>query len=94
MENKTIKVGDKEFWGHESKLGDKNLVYIKGEFGYIMCGYLNKEAADSFGDIAAVVSGVSTVDDLLGKELVWVSERARKLGLSIGMPVQSALEII
>lgn len=94
MENKLLKIDGKEFWGHESKLGDKNLVYVKGEFGYVMCGYLNKEAADSFGDVAGVVSGVSTVEDLLDKELIWVSERARRMGLSIGMPVQAALEII
>lgn len=94
MQNKLLKINDKEFWAHESKLGDKSLVYIKGEFGYIMCGYLNKEAADSFGDLAAVVSGVSTVEDLLEKNLIWVSERARKLGLSIGMSVRAALEII
>lgn len=94
MINKELKIADKVFWGHESKLGDKSLVYIKGEFGYIMCGYLNKEAADKFGDIAAVVTGVSTVEDLFDKDLLWVSERARKLGLSIGMPVRSALEII
>lgn len=94
MENKKILVDGQEFWGHESKLGEKSLVYIKGRSGYIMCGYLNKEAADNFSDIAATVSGVSKVEDILDKELNWVSKKAADLGIAVGMKAKETLKLI
>lgn len=94
MENVKIISDGKEFMGHQSKIGEKNLVYLKGSKGYIMCGYLNKEAAENFHDVAAIVSGVSSVEDILGTNLVWVSEAASELGLYLDMTVKDALKLI
>ena len=44
--------------------GHPNMLLLLCEKGYIMCGYLNKEAADKFEDAAAVVGG-SSFDEIL-----------------------------
>ena len=44
--------------------GHPNMLILLCEKGYIMCGYLNKEAADKFEDAAAVVGG-STFEEIL-----------------------------
>lgn len=37
--------------------GHPNMLLILCKKGYVMCGYLNAEAAEKFGDAAAVVGG-------------------------------------
>lgn len=68
------------------------LLVIRANKGFVMCGYLNIEVANKLGDAAVRVTGVKTFDDVLNAKAVDVSEAAKKLGITIGMPAREALE--
>ena len=71
--------------------GHPNMIVIVGEKGYLMCGYLNKDAADKFGDAAAIAGG-STFEEILANPVKAVTEEAAKLGIEVGMTGAEALE--
>ena len=66
--------------------GHPNMLLLLCEKGYIMCGYLNKEAADKFEDAAAVVGG-SSFDEILANPV-----KAAELGVELGMTGMQAAE--
>ncbi len=78
--------------GYEIQFPNTTLVLVLAKKGYVMCGYLNIVTADKLGDVAAVVRGVKTVDDLLKAKVQEVSEAAKKIGIEFGMTGESALE--
>ena len=80
--------------GVKVRLPNANLLILIGDKGYIMCGYLNLEAAEAKGEAAAVVSGVSTFSDMLKGEVKAATSKAKELGVKQGMSGESALEIL
>ena len=64
--------------------GHPNMLVLVAKKGYIMCGYLNQEAAKSFGDAACVIGG-SSFEDLLANPAKAVTPEAEKLGIKVGM---------
>jgi uncharacterized protein YunC (DUF1805 family) len=78
--------------GFEFEFPNASLVFAQAPRGYVMCGYLNMNTANMLGDIAAVVRGVNTVDELLAAKVQEVSDAAAKLGVKIGMTGKEALE--
>jgi uncharacterized protein YunC (DUF1805 family) len=70
------------------------IVLILGKKGFLMCGYLNMEAADKVGAVAASISGVNTFEDLLNKDVMKISIRAREQGLTDGMKGREALKYL
>ncbi len=90
---KQLEVNGKKILGLEVKnLGKAPLIIAKTDKGYVMCGYLNIEVAEKLGDAAAIVSGVSSVEELLEKPVKAVTTRARSLGVEPGMTGREALE--
>lgn len=82
----------KSFQGVKSTLPDlPPLILIKGEKGFVMCGYLNLESAQKLGAIAVIVTGVNNFEDVLDAEIKSVTEKARKLGLEPGMIVKDVI---
>ena len=67
------------------------LLLIVGEKGFIMCGYLNVEVAESLQVAAAMVSGVKSFQDVLEAEIKAATSKARKMGISLGMKGREAL---
>jgi uncharacterized protein YunC (DUF1805 family) len=67
------------------------LLVIRAAKGFVMCGYLNIDVANKLGDVAVRVSGVKSFEDVLNAKAVDVSEAAKKLGITIGMPAKIAL---
>ncbi|MFZ3060486.1 MAG: DUF1805 domain-containing protein [Candidatus Methanoperedens sp.] len=67
------------------------LLVIRAGCGFVMCGYLNMDVANKLGDVAVRVTGVRTFEDVLNAKAVDVSEAARKLGITVGMPAREAL---
>ena len=87
-----ISVNGKTVQGLELELpGGNVLVAAVGGKGYVMCGYLNLQAAAKFGDSAAVVRGVKTVNDLLAATVAEVTPAAEALGVKPGMSGFQAL---
>lgn len=68
------------------------LLVIRAEKGFLMCGYLNVDAAETLEDIAAKVKGVQTFEDMLKAQIVEVTDLARELGIEAGMTGKEALE--
>jgi uncharacterized protein YunC (DUF1805 family) len=92
MRLKQIVVSGKKYQAFEGEIAPQtNLVFIKGEKGFIMCGYLNLETAEKFKNIAAIATGVKNVSDMLNAVIVKSTSYAQKLGIFAGMPVKEAL---
>ena len=89
---KEYDIGGKKVKGIVIDMPNAPLVLAKTGKGYVMCGYLNMETAEKLGDIAAIVRGVNSVDDLLEAKIVVVSSKARELGVKEGMTGIEALE--
>ncbi|OGS01965.1 MAG: hypothetical protein A3G41_01920 [Elusimicrobia bacterium RIFCSPLOWO2_12_FULL_59_9] len=92
MRIRNISVGGKAFQGVEISLPEAPLVLALGRRGYLMCGYLNLEAADKFRGTCAVVRGVSSVEDILRGKVSAVSRRAKRLGVRVGMRGAQAIK--
>ena len=69
------------------------LVTIIGDKGFVMCGFLNVDAAEKLGVTAAVVSGVTTCDDVLKAEVKAVTSKAELRGIRRGMTGLEALRL-
>jgi uncharacterized protein YunC (DUF1805 family) len=70
------------------------IVVINGKKGFLMCGYLNMEAADKTGVLAVSISGINTFDDLLNKDVMKISVKARESGVKEGMKGKEALKFL
>lgn len=67
------------------------LLLIIAEKGFVMCGFLNIEAAEKLGVVAAVVSGVNSFEDVLNAQVKAVTSKAKSLGVEAGMKGSEAL---
>lgn len=91
----SVKVDGKVFSGVRVNLPESPpLVLIVGEKGFVMCGFLNAEAAERFNVAAAVVSGVKTFEDILNAQVKTVTSKARVLGVETGMKGSEALKFL
>ena len=68
------------------------LLIIKGKNGVLACGYLNIETFNKTGEVAAIVTGVRTHEDMLKSKIIAVSNAAREAGIEIGMVGEEALQ--
>lgn len=73
--------------------GHPNMIVLVCKKGYIMCGYLNQEAATNFGDAACIIGG-SSFDEILANPVKAVLPEAEKLGIRIGMTGAEACDIL
>jgi len=89
----TVKVDGKSCLGLRTDLPDSPpLLLITAEKGFVMCGFLNVEAAEKLGVAAAVVSGVKTFDEVLNGQVRAVTSKAKSLGVEVGMKGADALK--
>jgi len=89
----TVKVEDKSCLGLRTDLPESPpLLLIIAEKGFIMCGFLNVEAAEKLGVAAAVVSGVKTFEDVLNGQIKAVTSKAKNFGVEVGMKGVDALK--
>jgi uncharacterized protein YunC (DUF1805 family) len=68
------------------------LLLITAEKGFVMCGFLNVEAAERLGVSAAMVSGVKSFEDVLNAQVKATTSKARSLGVQEGMKGADALK--
>lgn len=82
----TMKIDGKTCSGVKVDLPESPpLLMIVAEKGFVMCGFLNIEAAEKLGVAAAVISGVKTFDDMLNGQVKAVTSKAKTLGVEVGM---------
>lgn len=92
MKNFNVRLQNGTAMGYEISFPNANLVVALAKKGYVMCGYLNMATANKVSDVAAIVRGVKTVDDLLQAQVQEVSGPAAKMGIKPGMTGKEALE--
>ena len=89
----SVKVYDKTCLGLRVELPDSPpLLLVVAEKGFVMCGFLNVEAAEKLDVAAAVVSGVKSFEDVLNAQVKAVTAKAKNLGVNVGMKGIDALE--
>ena len=87
-----VKVGDKTCLGVRVELPNSPpLLLVVAEKGFVMCGFLNIEAAERLGVAAAMISGVKTFEDVLSAEVKAATSKAKSLGVQPGMRGEEAL---
>ena len=95
IEISQLKVDDKAIVGLKVDLPDSPpLVAIIGERGFVMCGFLNMEAAEKLGVRAAMVSGVRTIDEVLDAEVKAVTSNAENDGIKPGLKGREAVKLL
>ncbi|MCS7124072.1 MAG: DUF1805 domain-containing protein [Candidatus Bathyarchaeota archaeon] len=88
----SVKVGGKACLGVKVELPESPpLLLMVTEKGFVMCGFLNIEAAERLGVAAAMVSGVKTFEDVLNAEVKAATTKAKSLGVQPGMRGAEAL---
>jgi uncharacterized protein YunC (DUF1805 family) len=89
----SLKVNGKSCLGLRVDLPDcpAPMILIVAEKGFVMCGFLNAEAAEKLNVAAAVVSGVKTFDDVLNAQVKAMTSKAKSLGVENGMKGLEAL---
>jgi uncharacterized protein YunC (DUF1805 family) len=90
-----LKLDDKIATGLKVDLPDSPpLVMIIGKTGFVMCGFLNMEAAEKLNVTAVMVRGVRNFDDVLEAEVKAVTSRAVKKGIKVGMKGKDAVKLL
>lgn len=89
----SLKVEGKTCLGVKVELPDSPpLLLIIAEKGFVMCGFLNIEAAEKLGVVAAMVSGVKTFEDMFNAQVKAVTSKAKILGVETGIKGSEALK--
>lgn len=86
-----IKLENGSAIGLKMDMENAPLLVIRAGCGFVMCGYLNMDVANKLGDVAVRVTGVRSFEEVLNAKAQDVSEAARKLGITVGMPAREAL---
>lgn len=89
----SVKVYDKIGLGVKVELpGSPPLLLVVAEKGFVMCGFLNVDAAERLGVAAAVVSGVKSFEDVLNANVKAATSGAKTLGVEVGIKGVEALK--
>jgi uncharacterized protein YunC (DUF1805 family) len=89
----SLKVDGKACLGVKVELPDSPpLLLVIAEKGFVMCGFLNIDAAEKMNVAAAVVSGVKSFEDVLNAQVKAVTSKAKSLGVEAGMSGTEALK--
>lgn len=89
----TVKVDGKNCLGLHVDLPDSPpLLLIIAEKGFVMCGFLNIEAAERLGVTAAMISGVKTFEDVQNAQIKAITTKAKGFGIEAGMKGTEALK--
>jgi len=91
-----LKIDDKTALGLRVELPESPapLVIIIARLGFVVCGFLNIEAAEKLNVAAAMVSGVKSFDDVLNAEIRAATSKAQTHGIKAGMKGKEALKLL
>ncbi len=90
-----LKIDDKVAVGVRVDLPDAPpLLLIVGRTGFVMCGFLNIDAAEKVNVTAAMVSGVKTFNDVLEAGIKAVTAKAKRKGIKVGMKGKDAVNLL
>ncbi|MDC7701668.1 YunC family protein [Vogesella indigofera] len=67
------------------------LLVMKAPKGFLGCDYINIETCNNANEVCAIVTGVSSFDEMLAAKVVAISNSAVQLGIKIGESGYDAL---
>jgi len=94
IEIDTVEIAGKTFEFMRMPMTNAPLLVLKGKKGFVMCGYLNLEAAQKLGDAAVRVTGVSDLETMLNSKAAGVTKRASELGISEGQKISDIISLL
>lgn len=68
------------------------LLIIRGRKGFLACAYIDVATCDITEEACAIVTGVSTFEQMLSARVVKVSKAAGALGVKVGVTGAEALD--
>ncbi|HOU36418.1 MAG TPA: DUF1805 domain-containing protein [Candidatus Omnitrophota bacterium] len=76
-----------------------SILMVTGKKGFLVCGVFDLEAIESFGAAAAIVEStpqnpIGTLERFPLRTITKVNARAKQLGITPGMPVGQAFDLI
>ncbi|HJH28412.1 MAG TPA: DUF1805 domain-containing protein [Methanosarcinaceae archaeon] len=80
--------------GLKFEMQNAPLLVLKADKGFVMCGYLDIDMAETLGDVAVRVRGVNTFEDVLDAQIVGITQAAADLGIDTKMNARNALELM
>jgi len=86
-----IEIEEFKALGIKIELQNAPILIIKGDKGFLACGYFRVGVADYLGDAMAVITGVESFQDMLDSKVSMVSEKAKELGIEVGETGKEAL---
>ncbi len=86
-----IEIGKLKALGIKIELANAPILIIKGEKGFLACGYFRVGVANYLGDAMAIVTGVESFQEMLNSKVSMVSEKAKELGIEVGDTGREAL---
>ena len=90
-----LKIDDKVALGLKVELPDSPPILILiGQTGFVMCGFLNMDAAEKLNVTAAMVSGVKNFDDVFRAEIKAATSKAQIKGIEVGMKGKEAVKLL
>lgn len=92
---KLVEVDDKKLLGIEIDLPNAPpLILLKGDNGFIMCGYLDISVTEKIGVVAARVTGVKSVEEMLNREIFEATSKAVEKGIKKGVKVKDIIKYL
>ncbi len=89
-----VRIDNRNFQYVNLQLGKAPLLILKGDVGYIMCGYLSLETAEKLGDTAVRVTGVKDLDSLLDAHVSGLTSKAVELGIKENDKVSNIVKLL
>ncbi|MDD5634666.1 MAG: DUF1805 domain-containing protein [Candidatus Omnitrophica bacterium] len=85
--------------GAHVKWAGFSLLLVSGKKAFLTCGAFDLEAINAFGAAAAIVESTPTnlignLDRFPNRKIMKVNAKAEALGITVGMDVKDAFEII
>ncbi len=76
-----------------------HILLVTGTKGFLSCGVFDLEAIDAFGAAAAIVEStpenpIGDLERFLNRRITKVNSKAVALGITVGMDVKNAFELI
>jgi len=75
----TLTINNHEFFASKTELKNAPLLIIYNKTGFLACGYVDINTCNKLGDVAAIVRGVNTFDEMLDANVAELSEKAKEV---------------
>lgn len=89
-----IVIENQEFEALHVKTSHSNVLLIKAKNGFLGCGYFDINISNKNSEPVALVRGVKNYEDMQNAEIYSISEKAKELGITIGMNGKEVLLIL